>query len=77
MAEPAEIAKLALLCDVRDLKVTEDGDGTVWLALDNGEQANVCSAMWALERAGEVYQPDDCDGFRLTQRGLDVLEGRR
>lgn len=82
MAEPTTLyptpTRLALLADVRDLKVADDEDGAPQLDLGNGETARVASAIWEMERppACWVYQIPDGLAWRLTQRGLDILEGR-
>lgn len=81
MADPTHLyptpTRLLLLADVRDLNVYSDGDGTVWLDLGDEPHARVTSSIREFEQAGWCYQPDDANGWRLTQRGLDVLEGRR
>jgi hypothetical protein len=72
-------ARLLLLADVRDLLVADDEDGDAWLTCDDGEQAKVTAAIREMARPGVawVMQIPDGLGWRLTQRGLDVLEGRR
>ncbi len=81
MTEPTQLyptpTRLLLLADVRDLKVYSDGDGTAWLDLGDEPPARVTAAVREFEQAGWIYMPDDTNGWRLTQRGLDILEGRR
>jgi hypothetical protein len=78
MAErtPAEQAELALLADIAGLKVADDPDECAPYMDVDGERVRVADAVWSLERRGLAYQPDDAHGWRLTQRGLDMLEGR-
>jgi hypothetical protein len=76
MDEAKEQAERALLADIRDLKVADDPDDLAPHLDVDGEQVRVADAVWALYRRHLCYQPLDSHGWRLTQRGLDVLEGR-
>lgn len=81
MPEPTQLyptpTRLLLLADVRDLNVYQDEDGNAitWVSCES--VVDVTDEIREFEQAGWVYQPDDTLGWRLTQRGLDVLEGRR
>jgi hypothetical protein len=70
-------AHLALLADVRDLKVFSDGDDMPWRNRGNEIPERVTHGIRELERAGWVCRPEDTYGWRLTQRGLDTLEAHR
>jgi hypothetical protein len=69
--------RLALLGDVRGLLVTDDWLGVPTLDYGDGKPVRVADAVRQMARAGWVYQEPGHRLWRLTQRGLDVLEGRR
>jgi hypothetical protein len=75
MPEPTE-ADLGLLADIQALKVYEDDDGTPRLDLGDEPNPDVGGLFWPMWQKRWIFQPHDARGYRLTQRGLDVLEGR-
>jgi hypothetical protein len=68
--------RLALLADVEALKVADDLDGNTLLDLGPLGARTVTAAIAEFEAAGWVYRIPDGLGWRLTQRGTDVLEGQ-
>lgn len=70
-------ARLALLADVRDLRVADDGEGVPMLDYGDDKPARVDYGIRLMARAGWVYQEPGLRRWQLTQRGLDILEGRR
>ena len=70
-------ARLALLADVRDLLVADDEQGVAMLDYGEDRPARVADAVRLMAQAGWVYQEHGARCWRLTQRGLDILEGRR
>lgn len=78
MADPGlPFADRELLADIAALKVADNDDCCPMLDLGPDGDADVSAAVWRFKALGWTYQPADAHGWRLTQRGLDVLEGRR
>lgn len=77
MAEPLSDADRELLADVQALLVADNEDCCPMRNLGPGGEADVSKAIWRFHELRWVYQPLDANGWRLTQRGTDVLQGRR
>ena len=74
---PEPRADRALLADIHLGQVADDEDCRPRLFINGEAPADVGEAVWELERRGWAMQPKDSAWWELTQRGLDVLEGRR
>lgn len=70
-------ARLALLVDVNALLVADDEQGVAMLDYGDDQPARVDYGIRIMARAGWVYQEPGARRWQLTQRGLDILEGRR
>jgi hypothetical protein len=73
-------ARLALLRDVDDGKVSDSDDAAPVLDLGDDGFARVADAIWTMRRAGWVElppgtdEPDEPGTWRLTDAGRAVLE---
>jgi hypothetical protein len=78
MAEPdLSFADEQLLKDIHARKVADDVDtNQPMLDLGPDGETDVSAAVWEFKRRGWVHD-GEWPAWRLTQRGLDVLEGRR
>lgn len=69
-------ARLLLLGDIAAFKVADDDEGAPQLDIGEDGTARVAEAVWLMYQAGLCWQPDGIPGWRLTEIGSDVLEGR-
>ncbi len=74
MAE-LDFADRELLADINAYRVADNEDCLPMLDLGPDGDADVSAAVWRFKAAGWVYQLPDGPGWRLTQRGLDVMRG--